>query len=492
MGLFGEGGENSNLCNIRTTGSVSMTGYYAGGIVANMYGNVVNCHNEASVTGYYHVGGIVGISDNSKYIINCSNSGAIVGNMNVGGIVGNISTLKVINCLNTGTVQGSSCGGIAGYSGLYSKIYNCINNGLVTKKSDGNYIGGLFGEKNGNNDAFGNCYYNRTINSKIGDFGRLTNNSEHYTVRDFAKTSEEIVSEDVLMSLNLYARANKPNDTQLLYWKSENGIPVLTEEEPVFPYTITNNQPNYITVAANAMADTSVEIKTDKIPAYLKLTQITVNDNEIKANSDGKYIFTMPENDVTVDADFEFMLEKDSYDNYIVSTDEELLILSKAVNDGYEAGNVVLTADVTASTENGFEPIGTNDNPYKGNFNGKGHTVTLDITSGTKYNSTVATGLFGITSGAYIGNLVIKGSVDGGDDTSSYTGALVGIMKSKRDLYNVYSEVSVSGSGFVGGFIGYAQGGVTFRNAVNNGTVVQKNTADDKKLVGTFDMHPKS
>lgn len=341
-------------------------------------------------------------------------------------------------------------------------------------------------KKNGNNDAFGNCYYNGTINSEIGDFGRLTNNSEHYTVRDFAKTSEEIVSEDVLMSLNLYARANKPNDTQLLYWKAENGIPVLTEEEPVFPYTITNNQPNYITVAANAMADTSVEIKTDKIPAYLKLTKITVNDNEIKANSDGKYIFTMPKNDVTVDADFEFMLEKDSYDNYIVSTDEELLILSKAVNDGYEAGNVVLTADVTASTENGFEPIGTNDNPYKGNFNGKGHTVTLDITSGTKYNSTVATGLFGITSDAYIGNLVIKGSVDGGDDTSSYTGALVGIMKSKRDLYNVYSEVSVSGSGFVGGFIGYAQGGVTFRNAVNNGTVVQKNTADDKKSVGTF------
>ena len=66
----------------------------------------------------------------------------------------------------------------------------------------------------------------------------------------------------------------------------------------------------------------SVEIKTDKIPSYLKLTKITVNDNEIKANSDGKYIFTMPENDVTVDADFEFMLEKDSYDNYIVSTDE--------------------------------------------------------------------------------------------------------------------------------------------------------------------------
>ncbi len=30
----------------------------------------------------------------------------------------------------------------------------------------------------------------------------------------------------------------------------------------------------------------------------------------LKANSDGKYIFTMPENDVTVDADFEFMLEK--------------------------------------------------------------------------------------------------------------------------------------------------------------------------------------
>lgn len=37
----------------------------------------------------------------------------------------------------------------------------------------------------------------------------------------------------------------------------------------------------------------------------------------------------MPENDVTVDADFEFMLEKDSYDNYIVSTDEELLFYQR-------------------------------------------------------------------------------------------------------------------------------------------------------------------
>lgn len=100
MGLFGKRGENSKLCNIRTTGSVSMTGYYAGGIVANTYGNVVNCHNEASVTGVYHVGGIVGLSGNSEYIINCSNSGDIEGSSNVGGIVGNISTMKVINCLH--------------------------------------------------------------------------------------------------------------------------------------------------------------------------------------------------------------------------------------------------------------------------------------------------------------------------------------------------------------------------------------------------------
>ena len=84
---------------------------------------------------------------------------------------------------------------------------------MVTIKYDGNYIGGLFGEENGKNDDFGNCYNNGTINSEIGDIGHLRDNSEHYTVRNFAKTSEEIVSEDVLMNLNLYARENTPNDT---------------------------------------------------------------------------------------------------------------------------------------------------------------------------------------------------------------------------------------------------------------------------------------
>lgn len=142
--------------------------------------------------------------------------------------------MKVINCLNTGTVKGDNCGGIAGYAGLYIKIYNCINNGLVTIKYDADYIGGLFGEKNGKNDDFGNCYYNGTINSEIGDFGHLTDNSEHYTVRDFAKTREEIVSEDVLNNLNVYVRDNKPNDTQLLYWKVVDGKFAFTEEKTEF------------------------------------------------------------------------------------------------------------------------------------------------------------------------------------------------------------------------------------------------------------------
>lgn len=252
------------------------------------------------------------------------------------------------------------------------------------------------------------------------------------------------------------------------------------------PYTITNNQPNYITVAQSELANESVEINTDKVPAYLKLTKITVNDNEIKANSDGKYIFTMPENDVTIAAEVEVNLEKNSNNEYVISTDEELTFLAKAVNNGFEIRNVVLAADVTASTAKGFEPIGTKDKPYKGNFNGKGHTVTLAVTSGIAYDDTAATGLFGVTSNAYIRNLVIKGSVDGGDNTSSYTGTFVDVMSDYNGLYNVYSEVSVSGSGFVGGLVGYSAKNVTAYNAVMNGTVTQKNTADDKKKVGTI------
>ena len=84
---------------------------------------------------------------------------------------------------------------------------------------------------------------------------------------------------------------------------------------------------------------------------------------------------------------------------YIIDSPVGLDTLSKRVNSGvssYEGVYFKLAADIeysyTSKTENNYTAIGTEDNPFKGVFNGDGHTI-----SGIRINKTGAgfQGLFG-------------------------------------------------------------------------------------------------
>ncbi|MCI5884369.1 MAG: hypothetical protein MRZ84_10145, partial [Eubacterium sp.] len=312
--------------------------------------------------------------------------------------------------------------------------------------------------------------------------------STPFTDKNCAVSQEELVSEDVLDVLNIYVRGNATvNGTSLLYWKAVENDLSFTSEKPNLPYAITNKS-GILTVASKAKPGTSVEITVGDLPPFVKSVKIMVNDSILKANEEGKYIFTMPEKKVTVDAQMELNLTKLEDGRYAISTAEELAIFAKAVNSGiFREEKAALTADIKASTEDGFEPIGTKSNPYGGSFYGDGHTLTLDITEGTPYNETTATGLFGVTNNANVYDLILKGSVDGGTDTNSYTGALIGAIDSRDTyVYNVYSEATVSGCGYVGGIIGRGDVFAGLRIVVNNGKVVQKDSSDDKKAVGAI------
>ena len=508
VGLFGYCDSKSVIKNVTTTGTVkgsvdiggivgrtagnvincrneaAVTGVnVVGGIVGRTAGNVINCHNRAAVTGNDSVGGIVGNSGN--YVINCSNSGKISGSSYVGGVVGGLSYTYAINCLNTGSVEGDSeTGGIAG-NAPSREITNCVNNGKVSKKTEsGKPVGGIAGRLQ-SSVTITNCYYNHTQNADVYDAGYdYDDSSVTITTTNCAVSGNDIVSDTVLDKLNIYADKNKPEDTALLYWKAEGDVISFTSEKPTLPYTITNAS-DYLTVAGSAKDGASVEITVNAIPSYMKLVKITVEGEELAANAEGRYVFTMPQKDVTVDAEMELALTKLSNGRYAISTEKELAIFAKAVNSGeYSSAKAALTADITVKTAEGFEPIGTSEHPYEGAFYGNGHTLTLQLTEGVAYNGTTATGLFGVVTRADIYDLILKGSVDGGDKTDSYTGALIGVASNViTDVYNVYSEVSVSGSGYVGGI------GNTYArlwNVVNNGTVTQKNAADDKKAVGAI------
>ena len=118
-------------------------------------------------------------------------------------------------------------------------------------------------------------------------------------------------------------------------------------------------------------------------------------------------------------------------DPYQIATAEQLAYLAQSVNSGepYEGIYFTLTSDIALNDTTGeywtafarqWTPIGTYDNPFKGNLDGAGHTVTGLYINVNKQQ----VGLFGVTQNASFKNIgLIKADITGG----RLVGALVGL-----------------------------------------------------------------
>ena len=144
------------------------------------------------------------------------------------------------------------------------------------------------------------------------------------------------------------------------------------------------------------------------------------------------------------------------------------------INDNL-SGNYALryAIDLTGSNQ---RPIGeSEDKAFKGKFDGLNNNIfglTIDNRGEDRKGS--ATGLFGYTDGATIGNFKL---IAGNEDVSikggnNYTGALIGYAKNTK-VNNVTNTLQVTGNANVGGLIGYAENS-TLTNLINTGTVQGK------------------
>lgn len=132
--------------------------------------------------------------------------------------------------------------------------------------------------------------------------------------------------------------------------------------------------------------------------------------------------------------------------------------------------------DLTGSDQN---PIGNKkDNAFKGKFDGLGNSIfglSIDNRDNSKGN---ATGLFGFTDGAIMGNVTLIAGNDGvsiqggATDTDTGTGAFIGHAVNTT-VKGVNSTLKVSGKNNVGGIIGYAKDdtGRTYSVADASGSV---------------------
>ncbi len=111
--------------------------------------------------------------------------------------------------------------------------------------------------------------------------------------------------------------------------------------------------------------------------------------------------------------------------------------------------------DLTGSNQT---PIGTTkENAFKGKFDGLDNSI-FGLSINNSDNKYAATGLFGFTDGAIMGNVtLIAGndgvSIQGGDNTGAFIGHAV-----NTTVKGVNSTLKVSGKNNVGGIIGYAEG----------------------------------
>ncbi len=138
---------------------------------------------------------------------------------------------------------------------------------------------------------------------------------------------------------------------------------------------------------------------------------------------------------------------------------------ANTTGDSYEGKTVVLTADIDAS-DAAWNPIGeTADNKsFRGTFDGQGHTVTLAISSASRYN-----GLFCYNFGT-IKNVKVAGTIETTTTSAGYNGAVCGWNKSSGVVDSCINEAVCTYRGtYSSGIVGQNAG--TVSNCINRAAV---------------------
>ena len=205
-------------------------------------------------------------------------------------------------------------------------------------------------------------------------------------------------------------------------------------------YKVNNNYSQFIVSPKSALEGDVVTITftqlIDEILEGLTLTGATSGNNIAYNQSGNTYTFTMPAEDVNLTEDVNLnatityplnesnIAYNQSGNTYTIKTADGWdyfcqLMRYDANFDGFSGKTVELAANISVTTMAGTV------HPFKGTFDGKGHTLTFNHTADAMY-----TAPFQNTNGATICNLHVEGTITGG--VYSYLGGLVG--SSEGDL----------------------------------------------------------
>ena len=152
---------------------------------------------------------------------------------------------------------------------------------------------------------------------------------------------------------------------------------------------------------------------------------------------------------------------------YLIAKADQLRWFAAQVNDNSKSNICAQLTDHIDLESKEWTPIGKSSSyAYKGTFDGQGYTIKRLYINSSDRNQA----LFGYVSGGTVRDLIVEGSVTGGNNTAGIVAELAGASL----IENCVNRVNVTGGNVVGGVAGRISTSTakTIRYCVNDGTIV--------------------
>ena len=518
----------SNLRNIKISNTCQIKGgKETGGIAGDFNGNAYNCVNYATVQGNNRVGGLFGYcSVENSSITTCANYGNVTAiSTDAGGLVGYFISGTIQDCANYGDVKGTErVAGMAGYVNE-GKIQNVFSYGNISATNSTD-AGMAFGNSdNGTTEGMVAYYSGAKLNANgqeitIKAFGNGKPSEDNATGFTEAQLRNGVVAFQLQQNASSEAKwgQNLANDGDI--------YPVIGSEYQVYATedllvncktyevvtgSFTNNPTSSAiryqhgtTIHHAAIDATCTEAATKEYWQCQDCQRIYSDSQLIKeltdvTNAEKPALGHNYNEDGYCDRCQHYVAVKPSEENgvYLIAKPYHLAWFRDYVNgtivdDGEAAGtthpsaSAKLTADIDLknychAAEDGKEllswlPIGNDDNHWKGNMDGQGHTISnLYIKTAQNY-----VGLFGYTDGATIQDLIFDNAkvenVSTTNRKTNYTGILAGYAYGDSPSHikgiKTTNNCTVIGQDNTGGIVGSAE--INLENCENHSSVKGK------------------
>lgn len=526
--LVGNAYGGSTLQNIKISKTCQIKGgNYTGGIAGELDGNAYNCVNYTTVQGIKSVGGLFGrYSRKGNSITACANYGNVTASSDmVGGLVGYYSSGTIQECANYGDVKGTYR--VAGMAGFVSegKVQNVFSYGNVSATDNTQEVGMAFGYSSKGVTEGMVAYYSGA---------KLTVNSQEQTVKAFGSgnLSEDNATgftKDQLKS-GVVAYLLQQNASSEAKWGQNlandgDSYPVIGSEHTVYSDNSLVNCMTYEIISGSFTNNTTSSaikyqhgqtinhhVATDATCTEAATKEYWQCQDCLRTYSDSQ--LTEELTDVTI-AEKPALGHDNNEDGYCKrcqhyvavkpSQESGVYLIAKPchlawfrdyvngtiVDEGEVSGtthpyaSAMLTADIDLknychAAEDGKEllswlPIGNDNNRWKGNMDGQGHTIS-NLYIKTAQNHV---GLFGFTEGATIQDLIFDyAKVDNVNTTGTntmYTGILAGYAYASTNSpahikgIKTTNNCTVIGQEDTGGIVGSAK--INLENCENRSSV---------------------